>query len=101
LSQGGAKPPSSPINVASPPNLALIIFPKVWYTSHPICMASANVLAPVKVDEEVEVVKADHPVIVDSPKNEIVEYSKEFAWKKQIKNYYIPAVKQVIQKSNG
>ncbi len=34
-------------------------------------------------------------------RNEIVEYSKEFSWKKQIENYYIPAVKQVIQKSNG
>lgn len=34
-------------------------------------------------------------------RNEIVEYSKEFAWKRQIENYYIPAVKQVMQKSNG
>jgi hypothetical protein len=34
-------------------------------------------------------------------RNEIVEYSKEFAWKKQIETYYIPSVKKVIQKFNG
>mmetsp|Transcript_34192 Transcript_34192/g.100666 ORF Transcript_34192/g.100666 Transcript_34192/m.100666 type:complete len:211 (-) Transcript_34192:334-966(-) len=47
LSQGGAKPPSSPMRVASPPNLALMILPSVWYTSQPICMASAKEVAPV------------------------------------------------------
>ncbi len=34
-------------------------------------------------------------------RNQIVEYSKQFSWKKQIQNYYIPAVKKVIQKFNG
>mmetsp|Transcript_43372 Transcript_43372/g.105100 ORF Transcript_43372/g.105100 Transcript_43372/m.105100 type:complete len:250 (-) Transcript_43372:643-1392(-) len=49
LSHGGANPPSSPISVASPPNFDLMILPNVWYTSHPICIASANVLAPVGI----------------------------------------------------
>jgi hypothetical protein len=34
-------------------------------------------------------------------RNKIVEYSKKFAWKKQIENYYIPAVNQVIRNYNG
>ena len=34
-------------------------------------------------------------------RNEIVEYSKQFSWKKQIVDYYIPSVKKVIQKFNG
>ena len=46
-SQGGANPPSSPIKVASPPNFALITFLRLWNTSHPICIDSLNVSAPV------------------------------------------------------
>lgn len=43
----GAKPPSSPTAVASNPNLALITFLRVWYTSDPIFIASVKELAPV------------------------------------------------------
>jgi hypothetical protein len=35
------------MRVASPPNFALMILPSVWYTSHPICMASEKLSAPV------------------------------------------------------
>jgi glycosyltransferase involved in cell wall biosynthesis len=34
-------------------------------------------------------------------RNEIVEYAKEFAWKRQIETYYIPSVQKVISKFNG
>ena len=48
-SHGGAKPPSSPISVASPPNLAFRILARLWYTSEPMRMASAKDLAPVGI----------------------------------------------------
>lgn len=34
-------------------------------------------------------------------RNEILEYSKQFNWKKQLKTYYIPSVKSIIEKTNG
>lgn len=34
-------------------------------------------------------------------RNSIVEYAKEFNWKKQVETYYIPSVKNVIEKFNG
>ncbi|KAE9526520.1 hypothetical protein AGLY_013168 [Aphis glycines] len=43
----GAKPPSSPTAVASKPNLALITFLRLWYTSVPIFMASVKEHAPI------------------------------------------------------
>mmetsp|Transcript_4498 Transcript_4498/g.8028 ORF Transcript_4498/g.8028 Transcript_4498/m.8028 type:complete len:217 (+) Transcript_4498:420-1070(+) len=48
-SQGGAKPPSSPIRVASPPNFSLITALRLWKTSHPIIIDSVNVSAPVGI----------------------------------------------------
>ena len=44
---GGAKPPSSPMSVASPPNLPLMTFLRLWKTSQPICIDSEKVSAPV------------------------------------------------------
>lgn len=34
-------------------------------------------------------------------RKEIVEYAKQFNWKEQIKNYYVPSVKNIIEKTNG
>mmetsp|Transcript_2984 Transcript_2984/g.4507 ORF Transcript_2984/g.4507 Transcript_2984/m.4507 type:complete len:222 (-) Transcript_2984:18-683(-) len=44
---GGAKPPSSPMRVASPPYFCLMMPFKLWKTSQPSCMASRNDSAPV------------------------------------------------------
>lgn len=34
-------------------------------------------------------------------RNEILQYSQQFSWKEQIKKYYIPSVKNIIEKTNG
>lgn len=34
-------------------------------------------------------------------RNDIVEYAKEFNWKKQIETYYIPSLKFIMEKYNG
>ncbi len=34
-------------------------------------------------------------------RKEIVEYAKEFNWKKQLETHYIPSVKSIIEKTNG
>ena len=44
---GGAKPPSSPMSVASPPNLPLMTFLRLWKTSQPMAMAWEKETAPV------------------------------------------------------
>jgi len=49
LSHGGAKPPSSPMSVASPPNFFLITFLRLWYTSVPMTIASLKSFAPVGI----------------------------------------------------
>ena len=43
----GANPPSSPTLHASWPYLALMTDFKVWYTSHPMIIASVNDFAPI------------------------------------------------------
>eukprot|EP00900_Chrysochromulina_parva_P026038 jgi/Chrpa1/8068/Chrysochromulina_OHIO_Genome00000197-RA len=48
-SHGGAKPPSSPMSVASPPNFFLRILARLWYTSVPMSMPSLKVSAPVGI----------------------------------------------------